>query len=116
MRFWRVRRLGTIFFAILAGVCSKEAGQLWLCDDWQNYSDVVTDAMGGVAIGWKRWLEGGKMDVLRRVMLLCNLYIRFLSQWKILRTVLYRPELVVFGFLATERLELSESLGGGLFG
>jgi len=33
VQFWWVRRMGQIVVAMLAGVCSKEAGQLWLRSD-----------------------------------------------------------------------------------
>jgi len=38
--------MGQIFVAMLAEVCSKEAGQLWLWSDWQ--SDAVTEGQSSV--------------------------------------------------------------------
>ena len=32
-RFEFVRRIGKIFVSMLVGICSKEAGQLWLTSD-----------------------------------------------------------------------------------
>ena len=34
-RFEFVRRMGQMFFTMLTGVCSKEAGELWLWNDWK---------------------------------------------------------------------------------
>ena len=35
--------MGQIFVAMLAGVCSREAGQLRLWSDWKILSDEVTE-------------------------------------------------------------------------
>ena len=49
-RFEWARRMGQIFVAMLAGVCSREAGQLRLWSDWNIW--VTRWQKGGVVLEW----------------------------------------------------------------
>ena len=49
-RFEFVRRIGQIFVAILAGVCSKEVGQLTAMERLENLSDEVTEGRSSVRV------------------------------------------------------------------
>ena len=44
--------MGQIAVTMLAGVCSIEAGQLWLIERSANFSDEVTE--GRSSVRWKR--------------------------------------------------------------
>jgi len=51
--------MGQIAVAMLAGVCSKEAGQLWLQSDPANLSDEVTEGRRSVNAEEERVERGG---------------------------------------------------------
>src|SRR6218665_3122595 len=50
--------MGQIFVAMLAGVCSREAGQLRLWIDLENLSDKVTEGRSSVRVD-EDWVERG---------------------------------------------------------